>query len=690
MTAVSKVSAEHLARSAYLYVRQSTLRQVQTNTESGQRQYALRQRAIQLGWPVEQIIVIDTDQGQSGASAADREGFQRLVADVGLGKAGIVLGLEVSRLARNNADWHRLLEISALAGTLICDEDGLYDPADFNDRLLLGLKGTMSEAELHFIRARLQGGILSKARRGELPMPLPVGLVTDPTGKVVLDPDRAVQDAIHHLFATFARTGSARAVVYAFNRDGLRFPSRIRKGERKGELVWNELTHWRALRTLHNPRYAGAFVYGQRRTRKTPDGRTTTRQIPREQWICLIPDAHAGYLSWERFEHNQRLLAANAYAQGTDRVAGPAREGPALLQGLAICGRCGGRMTVRYHQRRDTLVPDYRCAKENIQRTLPVCQNLPGHSIDQAISQLLLDTVTPLALEVALTVQAELETQAEHADQLRRSHVDRAREHAELARRRYLAVDPDNRLVADTLEADWNDTLRALNAAQDEYERQTTAAGQRLDEHRKAQIRQLASDFPKLWSDPATPARERKRIARLLIEDVTLNKTDQIHLHVRFRGGQTHSLSIPIPLNSWQARQTEPDTFQLLDRLLDDHTDTGTAEQLNHAGRLTGTGKPFTNKIVLHIRRAHGLPSHHDRLRAKGLLTITETADRLGVHPSTIKAWHNAGLLTSHQANDKNERLFDPPDPTDPRLHACQGSPLRNRQPTEPSRRGAL
>ena len=285
-TVVLKVGAEHLARNAYLYVRQSTLRQVQTNTESGQRQYALRQRAIQLGWPVEQIIVIDTDQGQSGASAADREGFQRLVADVGLGKAGIVLGLEVSRLARNNADWHRLLEISALAGTLICDEDGLYDPADFNDRLLLGLKGTMSEAELHFIRARLQGGILSKARRGELPMPLPVGLVTDPAGKVVLDPDHAVQDAIHHLFATFARTGSARAVVYAFNRDGLRFPSRIRKGERKGELAWNELTHWRALRTLHNPRYAGAFVYGQRRTRKTPDGRTTTRQLPREQWIA--------------------------------------------------------------------------------------------------------------------------------------------------------------------------------------------------------------------------------------------------------------------------------------------------------------------------------------------------------------------------------------------------------------------
>jgi DNA invertase Pin-like site-specific DNA recombinase len=249
-TAASKVTAGQLARSAYLYVRQSTLRQVVNNTESTQRQYALRQRAVALGWSAEQIVVIDSDQGQSGASAADREGFQRLVADVGLGKAGIVLGLEVSRLARNNADWHRLLEICALSGTLICDEDGLYDPADFNDRLLLGLKGTMSEAELHFIRARLRGGQLSKARRGELQMGLPVGLVYDGAGAVVLDPDTGVQHALRHLFETFARTGSARAVVQAFNRDGLLFPVRVRTGQRKGELAWMPLAHWRVLSTL--------------------------------------------------------------------------------------------------------------------------------------------------------------------------------------------------------------------------------------------------------------------------------------------------------------------------------------------------------------------------------------------------------------------------------------------------------
>ncbi len=689
-TLSSKVCAEHLARNAYLYVRQSTLRQVHTNTESAQRQYALRQRAIQLGWPVEQIVVIDTDQGQSGASATDRAGFQRLVADVGLGKAGIVLGLEVSRLARNNADWHRLLEISALSGTLICDEDGLYDPADFNDRLLLGLKGTMSEAELHFIRARLQGGILSKARRGELPMPLPVGLISDPTGKVVLDPDQAAQDAIGHLFSTFARTGSARAVVGAFNRDGLLFPSRIRKGERKGELAWNELTHWRVLRTLHNPRYAGAFVYGQRRTRKTPDGRTTTRDLPREQWTALIPDAHPGYISWEQFEQNQKLLAANAYAHGPDRSAGPAREGPALLQGLAICGRCGARMTIRYHQRRDTLIPDYVCAKDNIQRHKPRCLNLPGHSIDSAIGQLLLDTVTPIALDVALTVQAELEARADEADQLRRSQVQRARQNAELARRRYLAVDPENRLVADTLEADWNQSLRALQDAQDEYDRQTAAANTMLDEHRKAQIRQLATDFPELWTDPGTPDRERKRIVRLLIEDVTINKTDQIHLHIRFRGGQTTSLSIPSPLRAWEQRQTDPDTIALLDRLLDDHTDAESAELLNDAGHRSGTGQPFTARIVLGIRRYSSLPSHADRLRARGLLTVHQIAEQLGVHPNTIKLWHRAGLLSAHTANDKNEQLYEPPTPGDPRLVKRLGWRLNQREPTQPIQRGAL
>jgi DNA invertase Pin-like site-specific DNA recombinase len=467
---------------------------------------------VALGWPSDRIVVIDCDQGHSGASAADREGFQQLVAEVGMGHAGIVLGLEVSRLARNNADWHRLLEICALTRTLILDEDGLYDPPEFNDRLLLGLKGTMSEAELHFIRARLRGGQLSKARRGELQMALPIGLVYDPAGRVVLDPDAAVQQAIGHLFSVFARTASARTVVQAFRDERLTFPLRVRTGAHKGELAWAPLRHWRVLRTLHNPRYAGAFVYGRRRERIAPDGRRTFELVPRDQWFALIPDAHPGYISWERFEINQQLLAANARAHGLERTAGPPREGPALLQGLVICGRCGRRMTVRYHVRRGVEFPDYQCIGEAIEGGGPRCQTVPGSDVDDAVARLLLDALTPLALEVALGVQGEVEARAEEADRLRRAHVERARHHADLARRRYLSVDPDNRLVADSLEADWNEALRTLQSAQDDYERATAAALRALTDEHKARVRKLAADFPSLWSDPATPQRERKRM----------------------------------------------------------------------------------------------------------------------------------------------------------------------------------
>jgi DNA invertase Pin-like site-specific DNA recombinase len=688
--AVSKVTAAHLARTAYLYVRQSTLRQVLTNTESGTRQYALRQRAIALGWPGEQVITIDTDQGQSGASAADREGFQRLVAEVGMGRAGIVLGLEVSRLARNNADWHRLLEICALTGTLICDEDGLYDPGCFNDRLLLGLKGTMSEAELHFIRARLRGGQLSKARRGELRMALPIGLVYDPAGRVVLDPDTGVREAISHLFTAFARTGSARAVVQEFARDGLLFPVRVRRGAHKGELSWTTLSHWQVLRTLHNPRYAGAFAYGRRREGRTPDGRKTSLNVPREQWTALLPDAHPGYLSWEQFEINQQLLLANAAAHGRPRDRGPAREGPALLQGLTLCGRCGQRMTVRYHTRNGAQIPDYQCQRACIDTGAPRCLTVPGGAVDAAIAQLLLDTLTPLALEVALSVQAELETRAAEADALRRRHVERARERADLARRRYLAVDPGNRLVADSLEADWNDALRTLRDAEHDYTTAAAQADQAFSEQNKTRIRALAGDFPALWSDPATPDRERKRMTRLIIQDVTLTKTDQIHLHVRFRGGTTTSLHVPIPPTAWQARQTHPDTLALLDRLLEQHTDAHTAQQLNAAGHRSGDGKPFTRATVVHVRRKYRLPSHAQRLRDRGLLTLTETAERLGVHPHTIKDWHHAGLLIGHQANDKNEQLYEPPKPGDPRLVKHMGNRLDRRVLSQPAPGGAM
>jgi DNA invertase Pin-like site-specific DNA recombinase len=657
--AADKVSADHLRRDAYLYVRQSTLRQVMENTTSTQRQYGLRHRALALGWPAGQVVVIDDDLGRSGATAEGRDGFQRLVADVGMGKAGIVLGLEVSRLARNNADWHRLLEICALTQTLILDEDGLYDPCTFNDRLLLGLKGQMSEAELHLLRARLRGGVLSKARRGELASPLPVGFVYDPAGKVVFDPDASVRQAIGHLFATFTRTGSARATVQAFTAEGVLFPLRVRTGPNKGTLTWTPLRHHRVLQVLHNPRYAGAFVFGRRTQRKGPDGTIRYHLQARDQWLALIPDAHAGYISWTDYEANQARLAESAQARGQDRRASPPREGPALLQGLVLCGRCGDRMTVRYHHRGELTVPDYNCQRNAISAGTPACTSIPGQAIDRAISSLLLETVTPLALEVALTVQAELEARAAEADQLRRADVDRARHAAELARRRYLAVDPGNRLVAATLEADWNDALRQLSAAAEDYERRSTAA-RALTDGDRAKITALAADFPALWSDPRTPDRERKRMVRLLLDDVTLARKagGGIAVHARFKGGQTTSLTIPAPLTAPDLRRTPAPVIAAIDTLLDQHTDAAVAAALNQAGTRSGTGQPFTAGMIRHIRHAHQLASREHRLRANGLAGIGQTASRLGVSHSTIKKWAAEGRLDSEIFNDKGERLY--------------------------------
>jgi DNA invertase Pin-like site-specific DNA recombinase len=657
-----KISATHLARQAYLYVRQSTLRQVLENTESTKRQYALRERAVALGWKPEQVVVIDSDLGQSGADA-DRAGFQRLVAAVGMGEVGVVLGLEVSRLARSSSDWHRLLEICALADTLIVDEDGLYDPSHFNDRLLLGMKGTMSEAELHVLRARLIGGQLAKARRGELEVPLPVGIVYDATGKVVLDPDCSFQEAIRQFFETFRRTGSATATVRAFREQGLLFPRRIKSGPHKGELFWGPLLHYRALNVLKNPRYAGAFAYGRTQAKKALRGSESRQRLPREEWHTLILDAHPGYITWPEHEENLAQLRSNAAAYGADRRHGPPREGPALLQGLAVCGRCGGRMTIRYYARHGETLPQYTCQAEGIKRAEPPCQRVLGADVDQVIGELLVETMSPLALEVALSVQDELASRADDADKLRRQQVERARYEAELAQRRYLRVDPDNRLVAATLEAEWNNKLRALDAAQDDYERQREADAL-LDEDKRQRIVALATDFPRLWRDPNTPARERKRMARLLIEDVTLLKDDELlDVHVRFRGGDTRSLQLPRPKPAAELRKLDPAIVAEVDRLLDDHTDAEIAAALNAACHQPPVGDRFTIWIIWKIRKAHRLESRVDRLRRQGLLTLAEMAQALGVHAQTVKDRAARGQLVSVVYNDKGQRLYAPPEP---------------------------
>ena len=669
-TAASKVTAAHLSRLALLYVRQSSLKQVLHNTESAIRQYDLRGKAISLGWDASQITVIDIDQGQSGASAADREGFQQLVAEVSLGRAGIVLGLECSRLARNNADWHQLLELCAMTGTLICDEDGLYDPRNFNDRLVLGMKGQISEYELHFIRARLRGGQLSKARRGELIMPLPVGLVYDPAGHVILDPDTAIQGALRHLFITFEATGSATAVVKAFRAAGLSFPWRHQKGPRRGEVDWQPLRHHAVLRVLHNPRYAGVFTYGRRREQVLPGGKRASIKLPRDQWTSFIPGAHPGYITLGQYEANIAKLAANAAAHGRDRAAGPPREGAALLQGIIICGRCGGRMTVRYHARGSRQVPTYACQRDGIENARPFCAIIPGHTLDEHIGQLLIDTLTPLAVEAALQVSAELRQRAADADALRAAHVERARYHADLARRRYLAVDPANRLVADTLEADWNTALRALNDAQAAYDQARTQHDGQLTDAQKARISQLVTDLPGIWNDPATPMRERKRIARLLLTDVTVTRTsDTITAHVRLAGGQTRTLTLPVPEPAWKIRQTKASTIAEIDKLLDRHTCAEIASILRSRGLPNGEGRQFTPIMVQRVIRTYQLRSRRQRLLDAGLIPLSQMAQLLGVSTATVKDWYHAGIVSGQRYNDKGEVLYDPPGPNPPALH---------------------
>jgi DNA invertase Pin-like site-specific DNA recombinase len=662
-----KVKPAHLKRAAFLYIRQSTLRQVFENVESTKRQYGLRQHAIALGWSQDQIIVIDSDLGQSGASAADREGFQRLVTEVSLGRAGIVLGLEVSRLTRNSMDWHRLLEICALADTLILDEDGVYDPAHFNDRLLLGLKGTMSEAELHVLRARLQGGILNKARRGELFMRPPIGFAYDPQGRLVPDPDQQIQQTVRTLFHTFQRTGSATATVREFRRAGILFPRRIHSGPAKGEVIWGKLEHSHVLRVLHNPRYAGVFVYGRTRTRRTVEGESRVRPMPREEWHTFIPESHPGYISWQEFERNQKRLRESAQAIGGDRRKSPPREGPALLQGLIICGKCGRRMTLRYHVRRGRPCPEYVCQRQGIENAEPLCQRIPGSDIDRVVGDMLMELMNPVTLEVALTVQQELQARLDEADRLRRQQVERARYEAELAQRRYMCVDPEHRLVADSLEADWNQKLRAFAETQQEYEKQREQDRRIFDDQQRTAILALAQDFPRLWRDPATEDRDRKRMIRLLVEDVTMLRGDQITLHLRFRGGANRTVTLPNPLRSWESWTTDSEIVGRIDKLLDTQTFGEIAATLNNAGFRSGKRQPFTVRYIARIQQNYGLQPRFERLRARGLLTLDEIAAALAVNPQTVKIWAAHGLLRAHAYTDKPERLYEPPGADGPR-----------------------
>jgi len=652
-----KIRPDHLDRQAFIYVRQSTLVQVRDNTGSTARQYDLVQRALDLGWPREHITVIDQDQGHSGASAAGRDGFQFLVSEVGLGHAGAVVSLEASRLARSCSDWYRLIEICALSDTLVVDEEGIYDPGQYNDRLLLGFKGTMSEAELHWLRSRLLGGKLEKAQKGQLRFRPPTGLIFDSAGQVVLDPDQQVQHAVRLVFDWFDQFGSALAVVQQFSTHHLLFPTRAWGGGHPGELTWLPLSHSRILEVLHNPAYAGAYVYGRTQTRtrllpgEVPRIKGRTRQVKRADWPIVFREAHPGYIPWEQFLSIQQRLDDNRAFRPEDH-RGAVREGTALVQGIVLCGLCGRRMSVRYAP--DGVTPIYECDQLHNQLGGATCQWIRGDGVDAAVAHALLEAMTPAQLQVSLATLDQIEERARQVDRQWQLRLERAHYEADLAQRRFRAVEPENRLVARSLERDWNDKLTEIEQLEREYATQPQITAYRVSPEERQRILALAQDLPALWHAPTTTFVQRKQLLRFLIKDVTLTRADtSLHIGIRWQTDALTPMDIPLPKRSCELRRTAPAVVERIRELAPQQADPQIALRLNQEGFIPGSGGQFTQCKVEGIRYAYHIPtgcplnpaSCPSGQRGDGRYSARAAAEMLNVSVTTIAKWCKSGQL---------------------------------------------
>jgi DNA invertase Pin-like site-specific DNA recombinase len=657
MTDPSKIKPSHTQRAALVYIRQSTPSQVEHNRESTARQYALADRACQLGWAKEQVVVIDEDLGLSGSSADKRSGFARLTSEVALAHVGIVLGLEVSRLARNNADWYRLLELCGITDTLIGDNDGVYHPALFNDRLLLGLKGTMSEAELHILRARLDGGIRNKAARGELRRGLPVGFVWgEQDGEVLFHPDEAVTGAIRTVFERFAEFGSARRVWLWFRSEGLSFPLQTTPAGMPGPIRWVAPTYTALHHILTNPVYAGAYTYGKTRYERYVDEhgaiRKRIRHLPVDQWAVLIPDHHPGFIDWPAFQANQARLDSNTRPK-PHQSGGAVREGSALLQGLATCGHCGRRLHVHYRGRNSA--PGYHCAGKDLVAGRGVyCLNVGGTAIEQAVVRTFLEAITPAAIEAVRLSVEQLRSNHDAALTQWRLEVERARYEAERAERRYRSVEPENRLVARGLEAEWEKRLRDLTAAEMELRRREQQQPNSLGPEQLKRIQRLGSDISRVWSAASTTDRDRKELLRTLLEEVILNlkrAEGHAHLTLRWRGGAITVLDVPVPRFKPMGPRTDEDTISLLHRLAALYPDEVIAGILNRQGRKTATGERFTANQVGNLRRYRNIPRFQPPAAPPGgeVVSIRKAAQILGMNTSSIHRWLADGFIAGEQ-----------------------------------------
>ncbi len=642
MNGEAKITGVHRDRLAVIYLRQSSMAQVREHTESTTRQYGLAEEAVRLGWARTDVLVIDTDLGVSGRWGVARAGFTELVVRVCSGEVGAIFGMEISRLARSNAEVARLMEFAAITETLLIDADGVYDPGDVNDRMLLGMKSTIGEVELHVMAQRLQASKKAAAARGELRTPLPVGYVHDEAGEVIVDPDAEVQAAIGDLFAAFTACGSAYGVVAAFA--DRRFPLRAYGGAWAGQLRWGALTHARVLGVLKNPCYAGAYVYGRyaSRRRVDPDGTVHTGLVerPRSQWPVLIRDHHEGYLGWDAYLANEAALAANR----TNTGARPPREGSALCQGIMICGSCGKPMRTNYHSDQR---PAYECSGRADRLTTAACRSIIAATVDEAVTEQLLNVLNPNEIDLALAAADEVTDRHRRVGRAAELAVERARYEADRAERAFHAVEPDNRLVARSLETRWETKLTALAEA----EQALQAARDTLPPlPARSDLEKLAADLPGLWHAPTTSNKDRKRLLRTLIADITLLPEPdhtKARIGIRWRTGASDELRVARAIHPGTAVRSPSPAVDMVTRL-GPTTDTGElVAMLNAAGLTTGHSRPFDTKAVQWIRHAYHIPA--PRAYADGEISVTDAAARLGVSTGVVYDWIKTGKLAARR-----------------------------------------
>lgn len=655
----SKIQSFHQQKTACIYLRQSTMYQVMHNLESTERQYALQQKALHYGWDSTLIRIMDGDLGQSGSSTTHREDFKTLVAEVSMGNVGAIFVLEASRLSRSSADWNRLLELCSLTQTLIIDQDGCYDPSQFNDQLLLGLKGTMSQAQLHLIRGRLHGAKINKAKKGELRFPIPVGYIYDDEGNITFDPDAQVCHILKLLFDVFNEKQTAYGVVRFFGHNNIQFPKRSYGGRWKGKLLWGRLTHERVLTIIRHPFYAGVYTFGRYKSFKkiNPQGEiySTTKRQPMDQWTVMIKDHHCQYITHEEFEKNNQQLQLNKVTNEDSLLSGPAREGSTLLQGLLVCGVCGKRMTIRYAVN-NKIVPTYECNwKKRQGLTSCSCFSFRADLVDPVIEQKVIEVLTPANVSIAINALGQIEKRNASMDKQWQMNIQRCQYQADIAQRRFELVDPANRLVAASLEKNWNQELEKLNLANNQYKEYQKKRETQFPSPKRKEIITLAKSIPSLWSK-TTNTKDKKRIVRLLISDITVTKDQDkkiLFLNIRWQAGPLEQIQVTLPLNAADKTRYP---IELVDKVrtltVKFGDDKKTISLLNQQGLLGATGKPFTKDMIRWIRYKHNIKM--PILKSNDELTVEEVRTMFNISSHMVYYWINNNYVTARKTPANN------------------------------------